>query len=112
MSTQTNDQSRVGALSTWTLVLSLVAGVLYAVPKVAPELLGTALSFWLPLVPAAFALDITIALMVVRGRKRSGGRKAVFAIVLGLLATAVILVPDLISLAQLVLSFIHGKTAV
>ena len=112
MSTQTNDQSRVGALSTWTLVLSLFAGVLYAVPKLVPDLMGSTLSFWLPLVPAAFALDITVALMVVRGRKRGGGRKAVLAIVLGLLATAVILVPDLFSLAQLVLSFIHGKQAV
>ena len=112
MSTQTNDQSRVGALSTWTLVLSLFAGVLYAVPKFLPGLMGSTLSFWLPLVPAAFALDITIALMVVRGRKRGGGRKAVVAIALGLLASAVILVPGLISLAQLVLSFVHGKTAV
>jgi len=112
MSTHTNEPTRVGALSTWTLVLALVAGVLYAVPKLAPNLMGSALAFWLPLVPAAFALDITIALMVVRGRKRGGGRKALIAIILGLLASAVILVPDLVSLAQLVLSFFHHNQRV
>jgi len=112
MSTHSSEQNRVGALSTWTLVLALGAGVLYAVPKIVPNLIGSALEFWLPLVPAAFALDITIALMVVRGRKRGGGRKAVIAIILGLLATAVILVPDLISLAQLVLSLFHHNQQV
>jgi len=112
MSTHSSEQNRVGALSTWTLVLALGAGVLYAIPKFLPNLLGSALEFWLPLVPAAFALDITIALMVVRGRKRFGGRKAVIAIVVGLLATAIILIPDLFSLAQLVLSLFHHNQRV